>query len=97
MERGNFRQKKSYVSPDWDEPWRGDKGVDLFCRRRQSFPSGSVVKNLPAMKEPWVRQIPWRRAWQSTPVFLHGESHGWRSLVGYSLWSHTELAMTEAT
>ena len=34
--------------------------------------------------EPWVRKIPWRRKWQSTPVFLPGESHGWRSLVSYS-------------
>ena len=32
----------------------------------------------------WVRKIPWRRKWQPTPVFLPGESHGWRSLVGYS-------------
>ena len=29
----------------------------------------------------WVRKIPWRRKWQSTPVFLPGKSHGWRSLV----------------
>ena len=27
---------------------------------------------------------PWRRAWQPTPVFLPGESHGQRSLAGYS-------------
>jgi len=33
---------------------------------------------------PWVRKIPWRRAWQPTPVFLPGKSHGQRSLVGYS-------------
>ena len=32
---------------------------------------------------PWVGKIPWRRAWQPTPVFLPGESHGQRSLVGY--------------
>ena len=31
---------------------------------------------------PWVRKISWRRKWQSTPVFLPGESHGQRSLVG---------------
>jgi len=31
----------------------------------------------------WVRKIPWRRAWQPTPVFLPGESHGQRSLAGY--------------
>ena len=34
--------------------------------------------------DPWVRKIPWRRAWQPTPVFLPGESRGQRSLVGYS-------------
>jgi len=33
---------------------------------------------------PRVRKIPWRRAWQSTPILLPGESHGQRSLKGYS-------------
>ena len=33
---------------------------------------------------PWVGKIPWRKAWQLTPVFLPTESHGQRSLVGYS-------------
>ena len=37
----------------------------------------------------------WRRKWQPTPVFLPGESHGWRSLVGYSPWGHKESDMTE--
>jgi len=32
--------------------------------------------------DPWVRKIPWRRAWQSTAVFLPGESRGQRSMVG---------------
>ena len=32
--------------------------------------------------DPCVGKIPWRRAWQPTPVFLPGESHGQRSLVG---------------
>ena len=31
-------------------------------------------------------EIPWRREWQSTLVFLPGESHGQRSLAGYSPW-----------
>ena len=51
-----------------------------------------VVKNLPANAEyvrdlgfdPWVGKIPYRRAWQPTPVFLPGESHGQRSLASYS-------------
>ena len=34
--------------------------------------------------DPWVGKIPWRRERQPTPVFLPGESHGKRSLVGYS-------------
>ena len=33
----------------------------------------------------------------ATPVFLPGESQGWRSLVGCRLWGHTELDTTEAT
>ena len=33
--------------------------------------------------DPWVRKITWRRAWQSTPVFLAAEALGQRSLVGY--------------
>jgi len=33
-----------------------------------------------------VRKIPWRKAWQPTPVFLPGESHGLRNPVGYSPW-----------
>ena len=34
--------------------------------------------------------FPWRRAWQPTPVFLSGESHGQRSLVGYGPWGRKE-------
>ena len=33
--------------------------------------------------EPCVGETPWRRKWQPTPVFLPGESHGQRNLVGY--------------
>ena len=35
---------------------------------------------------PWVGKRPWRRAWQPTPVFLPGEFHRRRSLVGNSPW-----------
>ena len=42
-------------------------------------------KNLRATGfDPWVGKIPWKRAWQPTPVFLPGESHGQKSLVDYS-------------
>ena len=53
-----------------------------------------AVKNPPASAgdmrhgfNPWVRKIRWRRAWQPIPVFLSVESHGQRSLAGYSPWS----------
>ena len=44
---------------------------------------------------PWVGKIPWRRKWQPNPVFLPGESHGWRSLVGYSPWGRKHSEKTE--
>ena len=40
-------------------------------------------------------KIPWRYTWQPTPVFLPGESHGQRSLAGYSPWGGQESDMTE--
>ena len=46
---------------------------------------------------PWARKISWRRKWQPTPVFLSGESHGQRSLAGYSPWGRTESGLTENT
>ena len=59
-------------------------GKGSFCQcRRHGF-------------NPWVGKIPWRRACQPTPVFLPGESHGQRRVVGHSPWCHKELDMTEA-
>ena len=40
---------------------------------------------------------PLERAWQPTPVLLPGESHGQRSVEGYSPWGCKESSMTEAT
>ena len=37
----------------------------------------------------------WRRKWQPTPVFLPGESHGRKSLVGYSPRGRKRSDMTE--
>ena len=67
--------------------------------------TSQVVKNLPASAGairdtgsiPGLGRYPWRRVWQPTLVFLPGESHGQRSLVGYSPQGLKELDMTEAT
>ena len=45
--------------------------------------------------DPGVGKILWRRAWQPTPVFLPGESHRQRSLVGCSPWGRNESDTTE--
>ena len=46
---------------------------------------------------PGLGRFPERRAWQPTPVFLPGESHGQSSLVSYSSKDGRELDTTEAT
>ena len=62
------------------------------------FPGGSVVKKLPANAGDSVQsldgEIPWRKKWQPTPVFLPGKSHRQRSLVCYSPWGCKESDMT---
>ena len=64
----------------------------IYIKWYEGFPGGASSKE-PACQcrrhkrckfDPWVVKIPWRRAWQSIPVFLPGESHGERSLVAYS-------------
>ena len=47
------------------------------------------------MFNPWIGKISWRREWQPTPVFLPGEFHGQKSLVGYSPRGRKESDMTE--
>ena len=53
----------------------GTSGKELTCQCRRPKRCGF---------DPWVRKMPWRRAWQPTPVFLPEKSHGQRSLAGYS-------------
>ena len=67
--------------PSWGFPGGSDGRVCLQCRR-------------PGF-DPQFGKIPWRRAWQPTPVFLPGESHGQKNLASYSPWGRKELDMTE--
>ena len=60
-------------------------------------PSGKESAcNAGATGSSWVGNMPWRRAWQPTPVFLPGESPQ-RTLVGYSPQGHKESDTTEET
>ena len=59
----------------------GDSGVSLVAQ---------MVKNLPTMQETWFQSLgqedPVEKEMATTPVFLPGEFHGQRSMVGYSPW-----------
>ena len=57
-----------------------------------------MVKRLPTMRETWVQSLGWEdleKEMASTPVLLPGESHGRRSLIGYSPQGHKESDTTE--
>ena len=65
--------------------------------------SGSAIISMQCMRhrrcgfDPGVGKIQWKRAWQPTPVFFLGKSHGQRGLVGYGSWVGKEPDMTEVT
>ena len=65
----------------WKIPWMEEPG------RLQSMGSLRV-------RHDWATSLwlftfmHWRKKWQPTPVFLPGESHGQKSLVGCSPWGH---------
>ena len=74
----------------WKIPWTGESGW------LQSMGSLQVGHDWETSLSLFIF-IHWRRKWQSTPVFLPGESQGRGSLVGCHLWGRTESDTTEAT
>ena len=68
----------------WKIPWTEEPG------RLQSMGS-------PRVGYDWATSLSlftfmhWRRKWQTTPVFLSGETQGWGSLVGCHLWGRTRV------
>ena len=96
---GEFHGQRSLagdIQPKGSQSWTWLSDFQFY------FQVVLIVKNLPASAGDirdagWSlgREDPWRRAWQPTPVFLSGESHGQRSLVGYTVhraaYSQTQL------
>ena len=74
----------------WKIPWTEEPG------RLQSMGWHRVGHDWVTSLSPFTF-MHWRRKWQSTPVFLPGESQGRGSLVGCHLWGRTESDTTEAT
>ena len=71
-----------------DEFPRLHSGKELACPFRRPKRRGFNLR---------IRKIPWSRKWEPTPVFLPGESHGQRGMVGYSPWGCKESDMREGT
>ena len=89
ISKRSFRIRNSISSWTYRSQSEQEQGV---WKLLWGFPGGANGKE-PACQcskhkrcrfSPWVGKIPWRRAWQPTPVFLPGKSHGQRSLEGYS-------------
>ena len=75
----SFRKRQRSGQAECYENWGNRPGQewttwDAVCRARTEA----------RRHQPWQIRSPWRRAWQLTPVFLPGQSHGQRSLAGYS-------------
>ena len=78
--------KEGVHCPPGAPRWCGEKESACQCRRHKR-----------CRFDPWVGKMPWRRKWQPTRVFLPGESHGQRNLVGYRPWGRRDSGMTEHT
>ena len=105
LERGKHAGEERDPYPGTRTCQRKGTGQIRWLQCLLYFPGGTVVKNLPANAGDArdagsihkLSNIPWRRKWQPTPVFLPGESHGRRSLVGYRPWGHKKSDTTEHT
>ena len=85
------------VNPSWTQGPPGFLPGEITAatrwRCRQKTPGQRRRLKRPGF-HPWVGKMPWRRAWQPTPVFLPKGSQGQRSLAGCS---HTESDTTDVT
>ena len=87
--------KYTYILSLWSLPPRSPPTHPLGHHRAPSW-APCTTQQFPNSR-PCLTFMHWRRKWQPTPVFLPGESQGWRSLVGCRLWGHRESDTTEAT
>ena len=82
---------------------RSSKRFTLSCSHQKGLPNDSAGKESACDAgdtgdfNPCIRKTPWRRKRQPTPGILPGESHGQRSLAGYSPKGRKESDMTEHT
>ena len=81
------------LKEDWKE-MTPDGTLDMCKEYRESQMVNNWVNAEDPGSIPGTGRSP-REGNQPTPIFLPGESHGQRSLKGYSPWGHKQLDMTE--
>ena len=105
-----FNKKKKFTTREtynfFSNHFRGILPASVIrgaAMKRLGFPGGTSGEE-PACQcerckrlgfDPWTGRVLWRRAWQPTPVFSSGKSHGQRSLAGHSPWGRKESDTTE--
>ena len=88
------RDQSSVYRWSWGRANVSPETISLCNKYGNCFPGGTsgeeLATNAGDIRDvdsiPGWGRLPWRRAWQPTPVFLPGESHGQRSPAGYSPW-----------
>ena len=80
-------------STRWDHRWDQRLHPDLLSAESQALPGVYCIGICSFNETP--DDLLWRREWQPTPVFWPGGLHGWRNLVGYSLWALKESDTTD--
>ena len=69
--------------------------LEFHFKTKYSLSIASLLRIFLQCRRAMVKKIPRRREWQPIPAFLHGKSHGQRSLAGYSPWDCKESDITE--
>ena len=85
--RENSKAKRE-ANTQWIKDWLDHSGLPMWLSSKES----ACQQSRHAL-HPWVGI--WRKKWLPTPVFLLGESHGQRSLAGYSPLGYKESDTTE--
>ena len=83
---GAILQEARVWSQGQEDPWRRESACNWSM-------AGAILQETRVWSQ--SQEDPWRREWLPTLVFLSGESHGQRSLAGYSPWGHKESDITE--
>ena len=74
------------------------RGLPRYCSGKESaYNAGDGGGEWGVWVQSLDQEDPGGRKWQPTPICLLGQSHGHRSLMGYSQWGYKESDVTDHT